>query len=118
MSLAEGLLASFLLATGALIAAMWAALVLGAKVPELRDGRKRLIVHHIAAEALTAALLMAGGLAMVLGYGTRMALVPLGMLLYTTINSVGHYAQEEKGMMSWAFYALASLTVVAMFLAL
>lgn len=110
MSISDAYLIVYSLMSGTMIAAMWVQLVCSGNVPELRDGRERLIGHHIAAELLTAALLVMVGAALAVGYTVRgLALIPLGMLLYTIINSAGHYAQIGNDRMVGAFYVMVIL---------
>jgi hypothetical protein len=71
------------------------------------------IALHLAAELVTALLLAAGGV--VLGRdGSRwLALVGLGMLLYTLIQSPGYFVARHELAPVVMFAVLAVLTVVA-----
>jgi hypothetical protein len=89
------LVAGFLLVLGIGIAGLWVALLAAGQVPEVAEGRVD-IWFHVAAELLTAGLLVAAGVAL-LRHRARahlLAAVALGALVYTAINSPGYYAQR------------------------
>ena len=74
---------------------------------------------HYAAEFITAAALVAGGLGLLLGSAWAMTvyLIAMGMLLYTLVNSPGYFAQQRQWAMVGMFgvfliLALASLGLV------
>lgn len=96
--------AGFTVAVGLVILGLWTALILTGNVPELVTASLE-IGYHLAAELLTAALLVAagGGLLTRKRWAGRLYPIALGMLLYTVINSAGYYAQ------------LGAVEVVAMF---
>jgi hypothetical protein len=73
---------------------------------------------HLLAELLTAATLLVGGTLLLAGRAPAVALVGLGMLLYTTIQSPGYFlARGEPGPVAM-FGILVATTVVAMALLL
>lgn len=104
----------FEIAIGISIAGLWAMLLMTRQVPEIAEGRRD-IWFHLGAELLTAALLIAAGVA-VLTVGSQtagvMAAMGLGALLYTTINSPGYYADLGQWPMVAMFVLLAVATLV------
>jgi len=71
--------------------------------------------YHVIAELLTASLLIAGGVALLLVHsslGTTLSLIGLGMLLYANINGPGIYASKGDKSMVRTFYAVMILTVI------
>jgi hypothetical protein len=89
------LVAGFLLVVGVGIAGLWIVLLAAGQVPEVAEGRVD-IWFHIAAELLTAGLLVAAGVALLRrsARARLLAAVSLGALVYTAINSPGYYAQS------------------------
>jgi hypothetical protein len=79
------------------------------QIPELETEPIR-IWFHIAAEMVTAVLLITGGISMLLGtaWGRDIFLISVGMLFYTAIVSPGYFAQ--KG--SWAWLAMFSAIIL------
>lgn len=105
--------AGFLLAIGAAIAALWTVLLVRHQGPEIVEGRRD-IYFHIAAELVTAALLIGAGSLLLPGAGdvaSGMAAAGLGALLYTLLNSPGHYAERREWGPVTAFLALSAVTV-------
>jgi len=110
--------AIFSIIAGVGMIAQWALSFFSKQIPELETERIR-ILFHIAAELITAAMLIVGG-AGLLGnwdWGVPVYLVAIGMLLYTAIVSPGYFAQ--KGQWTWVgifgvliVLALASVIVV------
>jgi hypothetical protein len=71
------------------------------------------ILLHLAAELVTAALLVVGG-AVLIARGTKgVALAGLGMLLYTVISSPGYFIARRQRAPAAMFAVLAVLTVAA-----
>ena len=62
-----------------------------------RDRARPEIILHLAAELVTAALLVAGGAVLVAGGITGVALAGLGMLLYTVIASPDISSRATSG---------------------
>jgi len=87
----------------------WAASYLGGNIPELKTEPIR-IAFHLAAEMLTAAILIAGGLMLLLGAasGQTVFLVACGMLFYTCIVSPGYFAQQGN----WTWLVMFSVLIV------
>ena len=61
--------------------------------PDRTPGEIRL---HLAAELLTAAVLLVGGIQLGLGEGAGPAVVGLGMLLYTVVASPGYFVARGE----------------------
>jgi peptidoglycan/LPS O-acetylase OafA/YrhL len=84
----------FQVVVGAGILLIWPVLVAAGEVPEIAAGQRD-IWFHMTAEAVVGASLLAGG-SMLLrrrSIGARIvSAFALGALLYTGINSAGHYA--------------------------
>lgn len=99
----------FSLVIGLAIPAFWFTAVLGGGVPELAEG-KREIWFHIAAEVLTGATLIAGGVATWASDGSSwtalVSCLGLGMLAYTVIVSPGYYADRKNWPMVGMFAAV------------
>jgi hypothetical protein len=78
-------------------------------VEELQSA-PRAIAFHLAAESLTALLLVMAGASLVRGGGTgeSVGLIASGALLYTVINSAGYFA--ERG--AWAMVAMFGVLLV------
>jgi len=70
--------------------------------------------YHVAAELMTAAVLLEGGAALLLHLtlGKGISLVGLGMLVYATINGIGYYARREDKSMVRTFYAVLVFTII------
>ncbi len=100
----------FQLVVGLSIAGLWATLVMAGQVPEIDQGRVD-IWFHLAAELLTAGLLVAAGVAVLRrsSRGRLLAAVALGALAYTTLNSPGYYAESGD----WALVSLFALLFTA-----
>ena len=103
------------LAVGALMALWWMALLVTKRVPELREGQRG-IVFHIAAEYLTAGLLMAGGVGLLAGADWAAVVSPaaLGALLYTTVLSPGYMIDQRQPQQAGMLVALAVAAMVAL----
>jgi hypothetical protein len=69
---------------------------------------------HLAAELVTAALLVAAGVVLLAGGAVTVALVALGMLLYTVIQSPGYFVARHEAAPVAMFAALAVLTATAL----
>jgi len=67
------------------------------QIPELETEPIR-ILFHIAAEAITALVLIGSGIGLLLAspWGTNLFLVGAGMLFYTAITSPGYFAQQGQ----------------------
>jgi hypothetical protein len=96
----------------------WWAVELRGGVFDRPDRTRAELGLHLAAELLTAAALLAGGVLLLAGHAPGVALVGLGMLLYTTIQSPGYFlARGERGPLAM-FGVLVVATVLAIALLL
>jgi hypothetical protein len=84
--------AGFCIVIGALMFGMWSFFLAAGTVPEL-ETRPAEIVLHLAAEFLTAVMLIIGGFGLLRGsrWGFNAYLVASGLLTYTLIMSPGYY---------------------------
>lgn len=71
------------------------------------------IALHLVAELLTAATLIAGGLLVLVDVTAALAMVGLGMLLYTVVQSPGYFLARREREPVWMFLVLQILTVTA-----
>lgn len=104
--------ASYAIIVSLVMIVMWALSIAKKQVPEFATEPIR-IGFHLAAEFTTAATLLAGGLALLAGtqWAIEIALVAMGMLLYTAIVSPGYFGQRRQWPMMTVF---ASLVVLAL----
>lgn len=108
------LIAAYAVVVGLFMLGFWGFLVL-TKQAEL-DARPWDMRLHLAAEFVTALLLIGSGAAGMLGVTAVASLAPvaLGMLLYSVVNSPGFYAGKGNWPMVGMFAALAILTMAAL----
>lgn len=101
-------------AVGFFMLSFWAMLLLTNQVPEEQMPWE--ITLHLAAELLTAVLLIVSALGLLLEKTWAKVLSPfaLGMLLYTVIASPGYYAQLGNMPMVAMFAVLIVLTVACL----
>ncbi len=87
--------AIYCVAVGVLMICQWAFFLAAGPVPEVATAPVEL-AFHLTAELATAAVLVAGGLAVLGGrpWGRWVALVALGMVSYSVIVSAGYFAQQ------------------------
>ncbi len=111
-----GLAVSILLIiVGVLIVGYWVLFAVGG---HLRQGIRTLesggfIIFHIAAEIVTAALCIAGGMSLIGNRGELVALLGVGMLLYTSINGLAWKEVRTRPVLSLMFIAPAIVSVLA-----
>ena len=103
---------SYCLAVAALMALWWGMEIRNGALnrPDRSRGE---IALHLAAELVTALLLAIGGLVLARGGPRWLALVGLGMLLYTVIQSPGYFVARHEVAPVVMFAALAVLTIAA-----
>ena len=108
--------AIYCLLVGLSILSLWAGLLIGGRVPELQTDPAA-ITTHLVAEGLTALALISAGLAMLKRWrwAESNGRLALGMLLYSTVNSLGYYLGRAGGE---AFVALFLLLFAATLLIL
>lgn len=105
----------FSLLAGIAIAGLWVALLTRRAVPEIAAGDTE-IWFHIAAELVTAALLVVGGVALLAGEGaiaSILAAFALGALLSTSIASAGYYAARGERRFVAAFGLVTAASIAA-----
>ena len=75
---------------------------------------------HVVAELLAAALLIVAGVFLLSksAWGREVFLIAIGMLVYTTINSAGYFAQIRQKSMVLIFIIVFILSVVSLVLIL
>jgi hypothetical protein len=115
----------FAIVIGVMMIAQWTIMIAKKRVPSPEDdataGRGLIEMRfHWAAEFLTAALLIATGITLLLGFewATNIYLISTGMLLYTVINSPGYFAQQRKWPMVSVFTLIFALAIVSIVLIL
>ena len=109
--------AVFSIVVGAGMIIQWGLSYSSGQIPELESEPIR-IWFHIAAELITAAILIAAGIGILTGsgWGQPLYFVSAGMLIYTAIVSPGYFAQ--KGQYNWLFMfgAILILQVISLVL--
>lgn len=116
MGFRERLVASFEIVAGITVALWWVGALVAGEVPGLDDG-DRTVWFHLAADSSMALLLATGGALLWRNRSRRrlvVSVVALGMLLYSVLNSVGHFADVEQ----WAIVAFFGVLMVGTLLAL
>jgi hypothetical protein len=107
------------LAVGSALLGFWVLALAAGRVPETATG-KREIWFHIAAEAVTACLLIAGAAATLAdprgGTPAALSCLGLGMLLYSITVSPGYYVDRGERPMVAMFAAVWAVAVPAMVL--
>ncbi len=111
--------APYAVIVGVLMIGQWIMFIATGQVPELEAEPVR-ISFHLAAEFLTAILLVIGGLGLFTRrrWGLSLFFVAMGMLLYTIIVSPGYFAQLGDFGFVGMFAVLFVLTVVLIALAI
>ncbi len=107
--------ALYAIVVGLLICGQWAFFLITRQVPELKTERVR-VLFHIADEFLTAAVLIASGVGLLMQQSWATALYPVaaGMLLYTIIVSSGYFAQRRVWLIVGMFAVLLVLTSISL----
>jgi hypothetical protein len=104
----------FAILVGIAMVAQWAMFLLSGSVPELKTEPVR-IAFHLAAEFLTAVVLIVSGAGVLAAkpWAQTLLLVGLGMLVYTSIVSPGYFAQRGQMGLVGMFAAILVLTCAA-----
>lgn len=94
---------------GFLMIAQWTFSILSGGVPEFQTEPWR-IAFHLAAEAVTAFVLIVGGVAALksIGWARQVLLVGLGMVIYSEIVSPGYFAQLGQ----WVFVMMFAMILI------
>lgn len=92
-----GFPAIFAIVVGIGMIGQWLFLYRTGQIPELETEPIR-IKFHMAAEFMTALVLIAGGVGLLTNqrWGMDLYLIAIGMLLYTVIVSPGYFAQKKE----------------------
>ena len=109
MSVSDWYIALFSFGSGAGIIGFWTVAILGRnRIDEIAGGRGDIWFHAVA-ELATGAVLVAGAIAIGLDADTRTAFLlstlGLGMLIYSLIQSPGHYVVTKDRRMVATFVA-------------
>lgn len=108
--------AYFSIVIGLVMIIQWAISYLSKNIPELKTEPIR-ITFHIVGEMVTALMLIAGGIGLLLqsGWGVPVFLVAIGMLFYTAIVSPGYFAQQGQWIWVLIFAAIIVMGVISIF---
>jgi hypothetical protein len=92
LSPGEWYLVSLGVGAGASIALLWIVIIATGRLPAVAAGRAD-FAWHVAAELVTAAVLLIGGIGLLIeaAWGRTAIAVGLGTLLYAITESAGHY---------------------------
>ncbi|HHJ99429.1 MAG TPA: hypothetical protein ENN10_05725 [Actinobacteria bacterium] len=109
----------YALVVGVSMILQWAFFIIAGEVPELQTEPLR-IAFHLAAEGVTAALLVVAGIALLRGrrWASRIALVAFGALVYTAIVNPGYFAQLGQWPLVAMFGVVLALTLISVILLL
>ncbi len=106
-------IAGYQIVVGIAMVGLWTVLLATRQVPEIPAGDRE-IWFHLAAELVTAALLIVAGAASLVDSAAKIpSAVALGALLYTTIASPGYYAERREWPPVILFGVLAISAVAA-----
>jgi hypothetical protein len=107
--------AIYALVVGLGMIGQWTFFLFTDQVPELKTEPYR-IAFHLAAEFLTAVLLIVSGVGLLLdaSWSRPLYLVSIGMLLYTSVVSPGYFAQKRE----WPLVAMFALIFMLALLSL
>ena len=75
---------------------------------------------HVTAELVVAVLLLIAGVSLLLkaSWGQEIFLIAIGMLIYTSINSAGYFAQIRQRSMILIFVSVLILSLISLVLVL
>jgi hypothetical protein len=106
--------AIFSITVGGMMILQWIFFLAAGQVPELQTAPWE-IAHHITAEMLTALVLIASGAGLLkkTGWARTTTLLGLGMVIYSSINSAGYFAQSGQWVFVVMFAVLIVLAIVA-----
>ena len=118
MSAGEWYLVSLGIGAGASIALLWIVVIASGRLPAVAAGRGD-FTWHVAAELVTAALLLIGGVGMWTraSWGRTAIAVALGALVYAITESAGHYLRTGNWPLAvavlsgWPFAAAAAIVL-------
>jgi hypothetical protein len=106
VSAGDAYLLSFTLGAGASIALLWIVIIATGRLPRIAAGRGD-FGWHVAAELVTAALLLVAGIGRVIeaSWADLATAVSLGALVYAITASAGHYLRTGT---RWLAFAVLS----------
>lgn len=107
----RALAAGYAITVGALMATWWLIELRGGAL-QRGDRTRAEMGFHLAAEFATAAALIAGGIVLLTHQQEALALVGLGMLLYTVVQSPGYFVARGERAFAFMFAALQVTTLV------
>jgi hypothetical protein len=107
----------FAIAVGLGMIAQWTMSYVSRQIPELKTEPIR-IGFHIAAEMITALMLIVGGIGLLAAQPWASIVYPsaIGMLMYTVIVSPGYFAQQGKRIWVLIFGVLLALAIASLLL--
>ncbi len=107
--------ALYTVGVGLLIFGQWAFFLITRQVPELKTERIR-VLFHIADEFLTAVVLVASGVGLLMqqSWATASYPVAIGMLLYTIVVSSGYFAQKRGWPIVGMFAVVLTLSLISL----
>jgi len=108
------IVACYAIAVGLGMVGWWTFSLATKQVPELATEPRR-IALHLAGEFTTAAALLTGGFALLAdaAWATQIALVSLGMLIYTAIVSPGYFLQKGQWPLAVMFAFITALAAAS-----
>ena len=108
--------AIYALCVGALMLVQWTFFLLTGNVPELQSAPWS-IAFHLAAEFLTAILLIISGMMLLKGLllAKQVFLLSVGMVVYAMVNSAGYFAQSGDWIFVVMFGLLLALAGVSIY---
>ena len=94
---------------------MWFLLLFKREVPDLKT-KPTQIFFHLAAEFLTAVVLIVGGIGFIISqpWGLAIFFIAIGMAIYSTINAAGFYGQLKDWPM---FIILIAFSIFSLLIA-
>ena len=106
--------AIYALCVGVLMLVQWAFFLLTGNVPELETAPWS-IAFHLAAEFLTAIMLIISGVMLLKQHplGKQIFLLAVGMVIYAMVNSAGYFAQSGDWVFVVMFGVLLALAGVS-----
>ncbi len=101
--------AFYAICVGTLMLVQWAFFLLTGSVPELQSAPWS-IAFHLAAEFLTAIMLIISGMMLIKTHplGKQVFLLSVGMVIYAMVNSAGYFAQSGD----WIFVVMFGVLLV------
>jgi hypothetical protein len=98
---------------GLAIIVTWIMLLSTGQVPELETAPLD-ITFHIIAEFITAGVLLAGGIGLILSrtWAFNIYLLSMGMLIYAVINAAGYYVQQGNIAMIAVFIIVIIISII------